>query len=451
LAAAAPVPASPTSAESPLGLNRLAVNPLAPGGHQMLLDILRVYEGNESDSAGEGSIEALTNSGYYSDLDVEWAKGSEQEKALLVFDARERSKLRFRAGWNALVAGDEMRERPPEVFGGLVWSEPFYIPVEAEGGARLGGNRPGFQWRFSIAPIYPWPMHLGLGYAYSQADFEAPFQASATGPMGALAFPVRYRRHVLQGFANLEPSPHFRSQSLVSSDSVVVLHEAGFLDGREVAPPDSLKSVDFIEKLYLGLGPTAKDGSHPLAWQGRFRYVNPVVTSGIPRREFSSAESRLRLAWKAFRVVDHYYWSNQEVLESEDFDFYQGAAAYGLLQAGRIDAFDFQDDYFFRFLRSAQFQDVRLEFAPVWGQGGMKLSAGAWNNYGPAFFPEQSRLRPLLGQRVAGRAFWEVQAGYLTPFGSLRIGAGGLDGETPFYFLRIGSDAGWAGWRTDGE
>jgi hypothetical protein len=443
LPAAPPAPAAQVPAESPLSLNRLSVNPLAPGGHQMLLDILRVSEEDASDSAGEGSIEALTHSGYYSDLDVEWAKGSEQEKALLVFDARERSKLRFRAGWNALVAGDEMRERPPEVFGGMVWSEPFYIPVEAEGGARLGGNRPGFHWRFAIAPIYPWPMQLGLGYVYSQADFEPPFQAAATRSLGTLPFPVRYRRHSLQGFANLAPSQHFRSQTMVRSDSVVMLHRADLLSDGEVAPSDSLKSVDFIEKLYLGLGKTAKDGSHPLGWQGRFRYVNPIVTSGVPRREFSSAESRLRLAWGDFRAVDHYYWSDQEVLPAGTSDFYDGAAAYDLLQAGRIDAFDFQDDYFFRFLRSAHFQDVRLEYAPVWGRGGMKLSAGAWNNYGPAFFPEQSRLRPLLGQKIAGRAFWEVQAGYLTPFGSVRIGAGGLDGETPFYYFRIGSDARW--------
>jgi hypothetical protein len=443
LSAVAPGPAESPTPESPLSLNRLSVNPLAPGGHQMLLDILRVSEGDASDSAGEGSIEALTNSGYYSDLDVEWANGSEQEKALLVFDARERSKLRFRAGWNALVAGDEMRERPPEVFGGLVWNEPFYIPVEAEGGARLGGNRPGFHWRFAIAPIYPWPMHLGLGYAYSQAELDPPFQTSATAPMGALPFPVRYRRHVLQGFADVVPSPHFRSQTLVRSDSVVLLHESGAFPDNEAASPDSLKSVDFIEKLYIGLGKTAKDGSHPLAWTGRFRYVNPVVTSGVPRQEFSSAESRLRLAWKDFRVVDHYYWSDQEVLAAQNSDFYQYGAAYDLLQAGKIDAFNFQDDYFFRFLRSAHFQDVRLEFAPVWGRGGMKMSAGAWNNYGPGFFPEQTRLRPLLGQRIAGRAFWEVQAGYLTPFGSLRIGAGGLDGETPFYYIRIGSDARW--------
>lgn len=424
--------------ENPLGLNRLSVNPLAPGGHQLLLDILRVSDVGPADSAGEGAIEALTTSGFYSDLDVEWAKGSEQEKALLVFDAREQSKLRFRAGWNALVAGEEMRERPPELFGSLLWSEPFYIPVQAEAGARLGGNRPGFRWRFAIAPIYPWPMELGLGYAYTQADFPPPSQASASGPMGALAFPVRYRRHLLQGFLDLRPSPRFRSVSSVRSDSVVLLH-------RPEDDPDSLKSIDFAEDLYLGLGEAARDGSHPIAWEGRFRYLNPVVTSGSPRQEFSTAESRLRLAWGDFRLIDQFYWSDQPV-EGDGLPLSEGAGTFDLMQAGKIGAFSFQDDYFLAFLRSPRFQDVRLEYAPTWGRGGLKVSAGAWTHYGETFFQEQSETRSLFGTRFRGRAHWEAQAGYATPFGSLRIGLGGLDGERPFYYFRIGSDAAWGFW-----
>lgn len=436
-APSAPPTAAPATGEGNLSLNRLSVNPLAPGGHQLLLDILRVTEGGEGDSSGEEAIEALTSSGYYSDLDVEWAKGNAEEKALLVFDARERSKLRFRAGWNALVAGDDMRERPPEVYGSLLWSEPFYIPVEAEAGALLGGNRPGFAWNLAIAPIYPWPMRLGVGYTYTQADLGTPFQSSAAAAMGALPFPIRYRRHLLQGFLDLRPSPHFRSESILESDSVVLFHgPAGLSD----TPPDSLKSIDFAENLRLGLGATGRDGSQPISWTGKFRYIYPVVTSGVPREPFSSSESRLRLAWKDLRLIHQYYWSDQEVYAATEDDLYKAAAAFDLMQAGRIDAFSFQDDYFFRFLHSARFQDARAEYAPVWGRGGMKVSAGAWRNYGTAFFPEQRKRRTVLGISFPGRAHWEAQAGYATPFGSLRVGMGGLDGEAPFYYLRIGSD-----------
>ena len=437
-AAPPPAPQPPSPGEGSLGLNRLSINPLAPGGHQLLLDILHVSEDGEGDSSGDRPIEALTTSGYYSDLDVEWAKGNEQDKALLVFDAREKTKLRFKAGWNALVAGDDMRERPPEVFGSLLWSEPFYIPVEAEAGALMGGNRPGFAWRFAIAPIYPWPMRLGLGYAYTQADLGAPFQTSATGAMGALPFPVRYRRHLLRGFLDARPSPHFRSESMVESDSVVLFHGG---DPLSDSPPDSLKSVDFLENLYVGFGETARDGSHPFSWKGRFRYLAPIVTSGTPRPAFSSSESRLRLAWRDFRLLHQFYWSDQDVAATAVNDLSTGPAAFELMQAGRIDAFSFQDDYFLRYLRSARFQDARLEYAPVWGHGGLKLSAGAWRNYGPVFFPEQLQRRSLLGISFPGRAHWEAQAGYATPLGSLRVGLGGLDGEAPFYYIRIGSDA----------
>jgi len=75
-----------------LGLNRASVNPLASGGRQLLLDILRTSEGDTEDSAGEGAISALVESGYYTDLDLEWAREGREEKASLIFDAKEKSK-----------------------------------------------------------------------------------------------------------------------------------------------------------------------------------------------------------------------------------------------------------------------------------------------------------------------------------------------------------------------
>jgi hypothetical protein len=149
----------------------------------------------------------------------------------------------------------------------------------------------------------------------------------------------------------------------------------------------------------------------------------------------------LRLAWKDLRLLHQLYWSDQAVATATEGDLATTPAAFDLMQAGRIEAFSFQDDYFLRFLRSTRFQDVRVEFAPVWGRGGLKLSAGAWRNYGETFFPEQRLRRDILGMEIPGRAHWEAQAGYATPFGSLRAGLGGLDGEAPFYYIRIGSDA----------
>lgn len=421
LGASAPLPAPAAGKErDTLGLNRLSVNPLASGGRELLLDILRTSEADEPDSGEDRAIAALTASGFYKDLDLEWAKAGDREKALLVFDAREKSRVRFRSGWNAAFTGEDAVDRPPEVYGGLAWSEPFYIPFEAEAGALLGGHRPGVEWRMAIAPVYPIPMELGIGWTWWQVHYRLP-SVDAAGELGPL--PVRFERDLWQVFLNLKPSPRLWSRSIVQS------HRAVF--PQEGAPDDTLKSLDFRETVWLGLLKARRDGMHPISWLGRFRYVNQINLVGQVKPPYSSFESRLRLAAGDFRIIDHYYWSDQGVGDLNVFD---------LIRAGRIDAFSFQDEYFGAYLRATNFQDLRLEYCPTWGRAGLRLMAGAWRHYGQTFFPVQSERRNLMGWRLPGRMHWEAQAGYATPLGSLRVGLGGLDGEPPFYFVRLGSD-----------
>lgn len=421
LAAPTPLPAPSASVDRDrLGLNRLSVNPLASGGRELLLDILRTSDSDNPDSGEDRAIAALTASGFYKDLDVEWARGSDQEKALLVFDAQDKSKVRFRAGWNAAYTGEDVVDRPPELFGGLAWSEPFYIPFEAEAGALLGGHRPGVEWRLMIAPVFPIPMELGIGWTWWQVHYRLPSlePAAELGPL-----PVRFQRDLWQVFLNLKPSPRLLSRSIVQS------HRAIF--PVEGAPDDTLKSLDFRETVWLGLWKARKDGGHPISWLGRFRYINQINLVGQVKPPYSSVESRLRLAAGDFRLIDHYYWSDQGVHDLNVFD---------LMRSGRIDALSFQDEFFPAYLRSPNFQDIRLEYCPTWGRAGLRLMAGAWRHYGETFFAEQSERRNLGGWRLPGRGHWEAQAGYATPLGSLRVGLGGLDGEAPFYFVRLGSD-----------
>jgi hypothetical protein len=421
LAGAAPIAAAtPPAARDTLGLNRLSVNPLASGGRELLLDILRTSEADEPDSGEDRAIAALTASGFYKDLDLEWGRGSDQEKALLVFDAREKSRVRFRAGWNAAYTGDNVSDRPPEVFGGLSWSEPFYIPFEAEAGILLGGHRPGAEWRMLIAPVYPIPMELGIGWSWWQVNYRLP-DVEAAKELGPL--PVRFQRDLWQVFLNLKPSPRVWSRSIVQSHRAIFPFEGG--------PDDTLKSLDFRETIWLGLWRQRKDGAHPISWLGRFRYINQINIVGQLKPAYSSVESRLRLVAGDFRLIDQYYWSDQGARDINVFD---------LIRSGRIDAFSFQEEYFSAYLRSANFQDVRLEYCPTWGRAGLRLMAGAWRHYGNTFFAEQSVRRDIGGWRLPGRAHWEAQAGYATPLGSLRVGMGGLDGETPFYYVRLGSD-----------
>ncbi len=423
LAAAEPrARAAADSAEGMLSLNRLSVNPLAPGGRQLLLDIIRISEDEATDSGGEASIAALVASGFYRDLDVEWARGSEQEKALLVFDAREKSKVRFQSGWNAAIGGEDIVDRPPEIYGGLAWSEPFYIPFDAEAGALLGGHRPGYQWRLMIAPIFPVRMDLGLAWSFWQIHYPYP-QAKQTESLAPL--PMRFQRDVWQFFLNLYPSTHAWSKSSVQANRVV------FPGNGE--PDDTLKSLDFRETAYLGLGKPIPGGGHMLSWRCRVGYMYQINLQGQPRDPFTGVESRLRLALGDFRLMDQYFWSDQAN---------QDLTAFDVIRAGRIEALSFQDEYFFRDLRSSGFRNARAEYCPTWGRGGLMLAAGAWRNYGPTLFESQLEEHDIFGTKLPGHAYWEAQAGYATPLGSLRMGMGGLSGEAPFYFVRMGSSLG---------
>jgi hypothetical protein len=411
-----------------LGLNRLSVNPLASGGRQLLLDILRISE-DQDDGSGEGPIRALVSSGFYSDLDVEWARGSDQEKALLVFDAREKSKVHFRAGWNAAFTGEEVVDRAPELYGGLAWSEPFYIPFQGEVGALLGGHRPGYEFRFQIAPVYPLRLELGLSRTHWEIlyPFDAPKPAT---DMGALA--VRLRRSLSELFLNLYPTANTYLKTSIQK------HEMDFPSDLDAGDGNFL-STDFQETAYLGLGRPAKDGFRPQSWRLRYRYMNQVNLAGAVKFPFSSLESRLALSLGDFRLVDQYFWSDQDTRDLTIFD---------LMQTGRISAFTFQDEYFLSYLRSANFQDARIEYRPTFGKAGLRLTAGAWRNYGSTLFEKQAERHDLFGMASPGRAHWEAQAGYATPLGALRVGMGGLDGETPFYYVRLGAslELGFADW-----
>ncbi|MDB5049789.1 MAG: patatin-like phospholipase family protein [Fibrobacteres bacterium] len=404
--------------EERLGLNRLSVNPLASGGRELLLDIVRTSDRNPEDSSGEGAIAALVESGFYTDLDLEWSRGGPEEKASLIFDAKEKSKIDFRAGYNFTFTGEELPDRPPEVYGGVAWSEPFYIPFEAEAGLLLGGHRPGYQGRFMIAPVFPLHLEIGLtrtNWNELYPNFVPPKGARYQGPWA-----FRLDRTLSELFLTIFPFPSAYLRTAVQK------HEMSVPDEGE----PSFLSTDFQETAFLGLGKRDPGGFYPHALRLRFRNYNRVNTVGQVKYPFSSLESRLRFTLGDFRLSDQYFWSDQE---TRDFGLYD------MIEAGRIDAFTFQDEYFFTFLRSRSFRDVKLEYGPTFGKAGLRLIAGAYRNYGGTFFPEQAELGSFGGQEIPFRFHWEVQAGYVTPLGTLRAGLGSVEDDAPIYFLRLGS------------
>ncbi len=408
------------SEEGKLGLNRLSVNPLASGGRQLLLDILQNPGSGQGDGGSEEAISALVESGYYTDLDLDWSKATREDKALLIFDAKEQSKILFRAGYNYTYTGEELTDRSPEGYAGLAWSEPFYIPFRAEAAVLLGGHRPGYEGRALIAPAYPLHMELGV----TRTHWEMYFPFTATVPAQKLgADNIRLNRTLSEVFLTVFPIPSAYLRTAIQK------HEMDLPSAFDEGEPSFL-STDFQETAFLGLGNKQGTGAYPHSLRIVYRNLNRVNTAGQVRYATSNIESRLRLGLGNFRFTDQYYWSDEKTDVSDPYD---------IMETGRIDAFTFQNEYFLRFLRSQNFQDFKIEYAPVFGKAGLRLIAGAYRNYGPLLYAEQADYKTFGGGKIPYRVHWEAQAGYLTPLGAVRAGMGGFEEERPFYFFRIGT------------
>ncbi|MEO6096007.1 MAG: hypothetical protein ABIW76_10060 [Fibrobacteria bacterium] len=423
---------------SRLGLNRLSVNPLASGGRQLLLDIIRISERDREDTSGEGAIEALENSGFYSELDLEWAQGTGEEKSVLVFDAREKSKIRFRAGWNAVFAGEELPYRPPEVYGGLSWSEPFYIPFKGEVGALLGGHRPGYETRFMIAPVYP--LHLELGVSRTHWELLYPYESAPRSAQDAGDFwmgldanfyELRLERTLSEVFLKVFPWPSAYLRTAIQKHAMRL--------PVDTEPENSeFLSTDFEETVFLGLGKPDPIGSYPHSLRLRYKNLNRVNLFGPVKFSTSNFESRLSFRYGNFRFSDQFFWSDQSNQDLSVFD---------VMEAGRMEVFTFQDEYFMAYLRSANFQDAKIEYAPTFGKAGIRIIVGAYRNYAPALFEAQAQPHLFEANEIPFTPHWEAQVGYTTPLGVLRVGAGAIDGSHAFYYLKLGAglDLGFEG------
>ena len=113
---------------------------------------------------------------------------------------------------------------------------------------------------------------------------------------------------------------------------------------------------------------------------------------------------------------------------------------FDLVEAGEIDVFTFQKEFFLAYLRAASFRDVKVEYNPTFGKIGLRIILGAYRKYGVELL-ETNAEPPRLWDRkdLPFQGHWEGQAAYATPWGTLRAGMGGLEGSAPFYFLRMGA------------
>lgn len=402
----------------PLGLNRLTVNPLASGGRQLLQDLVRKSVSESEDSTGDGPIADLIGSGYYSELDVEWVRTQGEEIPALVFDALEKSRLLFQTGANLSNSGEDLPDRGPEIFAGVVWSEPFYVPFRTEGSALMGGHRPGFAGRFMITPIHPVQLELGVGWKSWHIRYPEP----PSNLLGLKPWSFRIDRNRTELFLTLYPMRNARFSTAIQQ------HEMHFpsqvqIENQLDPGQNDFQSTDFQETGFLGLGQPGPSGLYRQSLWLRYRNLNRVNLFGPVKFSSSSLESRIRVGFGDFRFLDQYYWSNQDVAEAGLFDF---------MEAGEVAAFSFQDDYFMAALRSTHFQNVQAEYAPTFGKFGIRCMTGGFRLYGRA-------LTDGLGLDFT-RIYWETQGSYSTPLGPLRAGLAGVQGELPTYFIRFGAD-----------
>lgn len=402
----------------PLGLNRLTVNPLASGGRQLLQDLVRKSVTESEDSTGDGPIADLIGSGYYSDLDVEWVRTQGEDIPALVFDALEKSRLLFQIGANLANSGEDLPDRGPEFFAGVVWSEPFYVPFRTEGSALMGGHRPGFAGRFMITPIHPVQLELGVGWKQLYIRYPEP----PSELLGLKPWSFRLDRNRTELFLNVYPVRGARFSTAIQQHKMHFPSQVQIENQLDPGQND-FHSTDFQETGFLGLGRPGPSGLYRQSLWLRYRNLNRVNLFGPVKYSSSSLESRIRVGFGDFRFLDQYYWSNQDVAEAGLFDF---------IEAGEVAAFSFQDDYFMSALRSTHFQNVQAEYAPAFGRFGIRCLAGGFRLYGQALADGLNR--------DFTRIYWETQGSYATPLGPLRAGLAGVQGELPTYFIRLGAD-----------
>lgn len=402
----------------PLGLNRFTVNPLASGGRQLLQDLVRKSVDEWEDSTGEGPISDLVRSGYYGDLDVEWVRSPGGEYPALVFDALEKSRLVFQAAANVANQGEDLPDRGPEMLAGLVWNEPFYVPFRAEGIALMGGHRPGFALRGMIAPIHP--LHLELGIGWKRWHIRYPEPTGFAPDLEPLAF--RLNRLRTEVFLNVFPTPW------LALGTAIQKHEMQYpiqvATGEQQDPGQAeFESTDFQQTVKIAPADRGPSGIPRHYLWARYRNQNRVNLFGPVKYSLSSVEARLRASLGDFRLLDQYYWSNQDPRDAGLFEF---------IEAGEVAAWSFQDEYFLAGLRSPHFQNVQAEYAPAFGRAGLRLMAGGFRLYGRSLTEGSAD--------DFTRLYWEAQVSYATPAGPIRAGLGGMEGDAPTYFIRFGAD-----------
>ncbi len=379
-------------------------------GKPILGDILNSNY-TQNDSNGYSAIRALTNSDFYSQLDVEWFKSSQDPQPTLQFYASEKPKILFEGGAEASMQGY------PELYGQLSWAEPFYIPFKLEGAAITGLRETGLGWQMGVYPIFP--MKLALTFSQLQRDMEYKIPPDKIIEMGGRGYFLRQNR---QRFALAYfPFP--------ATWLKFALAKNFYLSGYDMENGKlGFSTMDISKEIHIPipniLSSKKNNGELMLHHENRF----PKNESGEVQDSVQWVEALLSLAFGPVQLKTQYYWS--DFIFNNRTLFFDPQIYYDPFLAGEIQALDLQENYFLYSLRANHFLNPKMTYTDAIYNFEYAVSVGRYYILGDRFSQEI---------KSTVQDYGEALLRYQTPFGPIQIGLGSLGlRRATFFSLKIG-------------
>ncbi len=403
-----------------LGIDQVAVDELASGGRQLLLDILQRDAKRQSPELNRIAMETLAYSGFYSDLDVWWVPDVVTGQSSLVFEGRERSKVTLQG------AGNWHSGQSPQAFGRLIWAEPFYIPFLMEGAAAIGGRGNAFGGQVAANPVHPVNLQVGARKIFQEWNF--PYPSRALRRLGAIE--EKFSRDQGEMFFKVFPGSDFELSTTVAKTEIFYrpvpdpTDPTFTVDGEINDGKGSYFTIDFSQELRLKLGEESGWGKPEFFL--RYGNRNPETLFGSPRLATTVGEGGMQLQWGSLGLHWHYYWSDLEPTGNFPPEYF-------LL--GRAQALSFQGTALMLPLLAERFVNARIDWRPTYKGFTLLLGLGAMERIGDGM-EEFHRIGEVAFDRR--HYYWETALDWSTPAGPLRVGLGGLNEASPYLYLRIG-------------
>jgi|GEM_PF-5935858 len=396
----------------------ITVDPLASGGRDLLLDLLRELPTDTGWKMSRKVMNTVMETGFYQQLDVDWQQEGDSGQTQWVFSANEKSKLVLWASPQMRWTPEPMSMRGPEILTGLSWSEPYFIPMKFEVMGDFGGREAGWAIQAFAQPLTPLPLRTGIRHA--KWEVYHPDFGSAMPRYGVINYRLREKRTSL--FLDIGPNaPHH-----VSGD--ISVRNLQFIPGlinpgyypyfANQTDLDSLRTlVEANGEICLGCKSTGE-------WLQPGLRIHYRTAQNVNEGQVKPVQ--YQFAWQEWlstpfaKAMIEGVWSNYPKHQVDLYDYYTGP---------EVTALSFSPLYFFLAGKGLRFLNLQGELTPRLGDLQGRLALGWIKHYGETIMPRQTG---------SGQGYWEVDVAYPTPLGPIRFGIGALDRFDPLYVLQIG-------------